>query len=160
VPPGIGVDLLFVDGEDYGIFSEEADVLIGSKHFAKNLPPGPTPDYAVLLDMVGGKGAQFRKEGYSVTATPSVVELVWGTAARLGLGSVFLEENGGSVTDDHIPLQQAGLRAIDVIPDFGPGTTYPHWHTAQDTYDKLAAETLKAVGDVMLALIREAKKVE
>lgn len=158
-PPGIGVDLLFVDGEDYGIFSEEVDVLIGSRYFAKNPLSGPTPDYAVLLDMVGHKGAQFRKEGYSVTAAPAVVDLVWGTAARLGLGSVFLDETGGSITDDHIPLQQAGLRAIDVIPEFGPGTAYPYWHTPQDTHDKLAAESLKAVGDVLMALIREAKPV-
>ncbi len=158
-PPTIGVDLLFVDGEDFGVFSEEVDVLIGSKHYAANPVAGPVPEYAVLLDMVGGKGAVFRKEGYSVTAAPSVVDQVWSTASRLGLSNYFLNETGGSITDDHIPLQQAGIKAIDVIAEFGSGTTFPYWHTTGDTPDKLSAETLAAVGDVMITLIREAKVV-
>lgn len=156
-PPSLGVDLLFVDGEDYGIFDDERhDVLIGSQYYARNPAPGPAPEYAVLLDMVGGRSAQFRKEGYSVIAAPGVVELVWSTAARIGHGSVFLPETGGSVVDDHVPLQQAGIRAIDVIPDIPGG--YPPWHTADDTIDKLSAETLRAVGDVMMALIREGRR--
>jgi Zn-dependent M28 family amino/carboxypeptidase len=159
-PPTIGVDLLFVDGEDYGIFSEEVDVLIGSKYYARNQPAGPKPEYAVLLDMVGGKGAVFRKEGYSVTAAPNVVDLIWATAARAGASNYFLPETGTSITDDHVPLQQAGLKAVDIIAEFGGGTTFPYWHTTGDTVDKLAAETLKTVGDVMMVLIREAKTVD
>lgn len=159
VPPTIGVDLLFVDGEDFGVFSEETDVLIGSKYYAANQLPGPKPEYAVLLDMVGGKGAVFRKEGYSVTAAPSVVDQLWSTAARIGGSNYFLNETGISVTDDHIPLQQAGLKAIDVIAEFGGGTTFPYWHTIDDTVDKLSAETLKMVGDVMMVLVREAREV-
>lgn len=159
-PPTIGVDLLFVDGEDYGIFSEDVDVLIGSRHFAKSVTAEARPEFAVLLDMVGGKGSVFRKEGYSVTAAPGVVDLVWGTAARMGYAAVFPDEPGGSVTDDHIPLQQAGIRAIDVIPEFGTPTGYMAWHTVGDTIDKLSADVLKAVGDVMMGVVREAKKVE
>lgn len=156
-PPEIGVDLLFVDGEDYGIFdSERRDVLIGSQRYARRRSE-PAPEYAVLLDMVGGRNAQFRKEGYSVIAAPGVVDLVWSTAARLGHGNIFLPETGGSTTDDHIPLQQVGIRAIDIIPEVPSG--YPAWHTTDDTLDKLTVETLQAVGDVMLALIREAKRV-
>jgi len=157
-PPKIGVDLLFVDGEDYGIFAEEVDVLIGSKHYAKNPASGPPPEYAVLLDMVGAKGAKFQKEGYSLTGAPGVVEHVWRMAARMGHSGLFLDSAGGSVTDDHIPLQQAGIRAIDVIPQVP--TDYPYWHTVGDTFDKLSADTLKAVGDVMLAIVREAKTVK
>ncbi len=156
-PSTIGVDLLFVDGEDFGVFSEEVDVLIGSKYYAKHQLAGPPPEYAVLLDMVGGKGAVFRKEGYSLTGAPNVVDLIWSTASRIGRSNYFLNETGGSITDDHIPLQQAGLKAVDVIAEFGGGTTFPYWHTVGDTVDKLAAETLAAVGDVMMAVIREAK---
>jgi len=156
-PPKIGVDLLFVDGEDYGIFAEEVDVLIGSKHYAKNPAPGPTPEYAVLLDMVGAKGAKFQKEGYSLTGAPGVVELVWRAAARSGHSGLFLDTAGGSLTDDHIPLQQAGIRAIDVVPQVP--ADYPFWHTVNDTVDKLSAETLRAVGDVMMTVIREARQV-
>ena len=160
VPPAIGVDLLFVDGEDFGVFSEEVDVLIGSKYYAKHQLAGPAPEYAVLLDMVGGRGAVFRKEGNSLIAAPNVVDQIWSTAARLGSSNYFLNETWGSITDDHIPLQQAGLKAVDVIAEFGSGTTFPYWHTVGDTVDKLAAETLKTVADVMVALIREAKAVK
>src|SRR5205814_1268294 len=38
-PPTVGVDLLFVDGEDYGDFSTDSnDVLIGSRYFASHQP--------------------------------------------------------------------------------------------------------------------------
>jgi glutaminyl-peptide cyclotransferase len=39
-PPTVGVDLLFVDGEDWGSNWEPpyADVLLGSQHFVNNLP--------------------------------------------------------------------------------------------------------------------------
>src|ERR1041384_5732455 len=33
-PPSIGVDLLFVDGEDYGDFNRDEDVLLGSRYYA------------------------------------------------------------------------------------------------------------------------------
>ena len=157
--PTIGVDLLAVDGEDYGTFTPEVDVLLGAKFYAANQLPGGKPEYAVLLDMVGGKKSQFRKEGNSLTAAPDVVDLVWGTAGRMGLGNLFLNESSGASTDDHIPLQQVGIRAIDIIPDYGPSSPYPWWHTTEDTPDKLGAETLKGVGDVMMALIREATKL-
>src|SRR5439155_876780 len=43
-PPAVGVDLLFVDGEDYGDFSKDSDdVLIGSRYFAAHQPPGYPP---------------------------------------------------------------------------------------------------------------------
>ena len=40
IPPSIGVDLLFVDGEDYGDFSArpQVDVLIGSRYYACSSP--------------------------------------------------------------------------------------------------------------------------
>src|SRR5437867_13318523 len=47
-PPAKGVDLLFVDGEDYGDFADTNDVLIGSRWFAAHLPPGYQPLYAEI----------------------------------------------------------------------------------------------------------------
>lgn len=157
--PAIGIDILFVDGEDYGTFTPEVDVLLGSRYYAANQPSGPKPEYAVLLDIVGGKKAQFRKEGHSLTAAPGVVELVWGTAQRIGQGSLFINEAGGPITDDHVPLQQAGIRAIDIIGDFGHSSSYPWWHTTEDTLDKLSPEVMAGVGNVLMAVIREAKTV-
>ncbi|MHB1330329.1 MAG: M28 family peptidase, partial [Gemmatimonadales bacterium] len=110
-PPEVGVDLLFVDGEDYGDFSEDKDVLIGSRYYARN-QIGPKPEYAILLDMVGATNSRFRKEGYSVTAAPALVDAVWAMAKRMGYEALFIDQTGPAITDDHIPLQQVGIRAI------------------------------------------------
>lgn len=150
-PPAIGVDLLFVDGEDYGFFApEQVDVLIGSQYYARNLLPPGKPDFAVVWDMVGAANLRLTQEPQSAVAAPDVMDLVWGVAERMGYGHVFVQEPGLPVTDDHIPLIQAGIRAIDVI-----GWPYEHWHTMRDTIDKLSVESLTAVGNVAVAVIRE-----
>jgi len=149
-PPSVGVDLLFVDGEDYGSFQGDApDNLLGSRYFATHLPPGYMPLYAVLLDMVGDSDQAFPEEGYSVERAPEVVERVWQTAEDIGLGRVFRPVQGIALTDDHIPLLQAGIHTADVI-DFD----YPPWHTTADTPDKVSARSLANVGKVVLALVR------
>ncbi len=150
--PAVGVDLLFVDGEDYGVFSEKADVLIGSRYYAANMPPG-RPRYAVLFDMVGDLNPRFPKEGNSLIGAPDVVKDVWDAARDIGYGHIFVDATGQSIDDDHIPLQQAGVPTIDII-DFD----YPHWHTPEDTIDKISAGSLQAVGDVALELVRRAER--
>ena len=149
-PPTIGVDLLFVDGEDYGDFNDSTETLIGARYFAKHQPAGYTTLYAVLFDMVGDKDLQFYQEGYSMAAAPEVVQRVWQTADRLGYSKVFIPRAGQTLIDDHVPLQQAGIRAIDVI-DFD----FPYHHTTEDTIDKVSAESLQIVGDVAVALVRQ-----
>lgn len=149
-PPAVGVDLLFVDGEDFGHFTEApADVLIGSRHYGANQPPGPKPLYAVLFDLVADKDLQLYQEGNSLIGAPEVVELVWNTAKDLGYGGYFIASPRHTLIDDHLELQKAGIRAIDVV-DFD----YPAWHTQYDTIDKVSAASLQVVGDVAMALIR------
>ena len=150
-PPATGVDLLFVDGEDYGAFDEKlADVLIGSTYFAKNPPDSAyRPIFGVLWDMIGDRDLTFKKEGYSVQRAPEVVERVWNKAAELGHERVFLAAEQGPVTDDHLPLLEAGYRVIDVID-----LDYPHHHRPSDTIDKISARSLSIVGEVAEALLR------
>jgi glutaminyl-peptide cyclotransferase len=148
--PNVGVDLLFTDGEDYGEFGPpQVDVLIGAKYFATHLPsPDYKPLYGVLWDMIGDKDLRIPYEMNSFQQVPEVVSRVWQTAADLGHGDVFVQESGVDVTDDHIPLLNAGLRVIDVID-----LTYPPHHTPQDTMDKISAKSLATVGDVATALV-------
>jgi glutaminyl-peptide cyclotransferase len=148
--PNVGVDLLFTDGEDYGQFGPpEVDVLIGAKYFATHLPsPDYKPLYGVLWDMIGDKDLRIPYEMNSFQQAPEVVSRVWQTAADLGYGNVFVQESGGQITDDHIPLLNAGLRVIDVID-----LTYPPHHTPHDTMDKISAKSLGTVGDVATALV-------
>jgi hypothetical protein len=150
-PPGVGVDFLFVDGEDYGEFGPpEVDVLIGSRHFAANLPvDGYTPLFGVLWDMVGDRDLRFEQEAHSLREAPEVVARVWETARALGHGETFAPVQGLAITDDHLPLLEAGLRVIDVID-----LDYPWHHTPEDTIDKVSAASLKIVGDVAWALLR------
>jgi len=148
-PPSVGVDLLFVDGEDYGDFDQGADVLIGATYFAQHLPPGYRPLYAVLIDMVGDSDQVFKREANSVDAAPEVVDRVWRTAGDLGLRSHFPDEDEGPITDDHVPLIRAGIRAIDVID-----IDYPYWHTIADTADKIDARSLENIGRVLVALVK------
>ncbi len=148
--PTVGVDLLFTDGEDYGQFGPpEVDVLIGSKYFAAHLPsPNYKPLYGVLWDMIGDKDLRIPYEMNSFQQAPEVVSRVWQTAADLGYSDVFVQESGGLITDDHVPLLNAGLRVIDVID-----LTYAPHHTPYDTMDKISARSLAIVGDVATALV-------
>ena len=169
--PTYGVDLLFVDGEDYGSFdgynadsalTKSYDVLLGSTYFANHLPsPDYRPIFGVLFDMIGDKSLQIYQEGNSVAAAPEVVSRVWSMAADLGYGKYFISENKVSMTDDHVPFLKRGLRVIDV-GDFDycsdgsvgcePGPNNLH-HTMQDTFDKVSARSLQIVGDVAVALV-------
>jgi Zn-dependent M28 family amino/carboxypeptidase len=151
-PPAFGVDILFVDGEDYGDFSEGKDVLIGSRYYAGTVDTTALPLFAVVWDMVGDSDLRIVREGNSQQRAPEVVERVWRVAKELGYGRVFGSEMQ-SITDDHIPLLDAGIRAIDVIDfDYGPRNSY--WHTLQDTIDKVSSRSLQIVGDVAVALVR------
>ncbi|MGH7751919.1 MAG: M28 family peptidase, partial [Gemmatimonadales bacterium] len=148
-PPAVGVDLLFVDGEDYGDFADSTESLMGAWRFVARRPAGYQPLYAVVFDMVGDRNLEIFQEAYSVQGAPEVVERVWRTAEDIGHGRVFRREVRHTLTDDHIPLQRVGLRAIDVI-DFD----YPYWHTTEDTVDKVSARSLQIVGEVAVALVR------
>ena len=162
-PPTVGVDLLFVDGEDYGSFGPpDVDVLLGSTYFAANMPAGYQPIFGVLFDMIGDTDPQFLQEGHSAERAPEVVSRVWDTAARLGYQQYFPPRVGTQITDDHVPLLDKGLRVIDVIDlDYlgPPGSGKPNYHhTPEDTLDKVSARTLKIVGDVAYTLITGAQE--
>ena len=52
--------------------------------------------------------------------------------------------------DDHTPLNAIGIPTIDII-DFD----YPSWHTADDTMEKISAQSLQTVGSVALYYLTE-----
>lgn len=151
--PPLGVDLLFVDGEDYGDYGE-GDMLLGAKRYAAQLPPPGQgrPIYGVLLDMVGDVDPRFPVEPTSVQMAQPVVRKVWGAARRLGYARFFPDAVGGGVGDDHIPLLEANLPTVDVIDfSYGPGNSW--WHTPDDTPEHVSATTLAMVGQVVTELI-------
>jgi len=167
-PPNLGVDLLFVDGEDWGTFEDWADttknkdVLIGSQYFAAHAPSTYKPMFGVLFDMIGDAGLQIYQEGHSVRDAPEVVSRVWGAAKDLGYEKYFLAQVKTDITDDHLPLLRQGMRVIDVIDidycadggvDCGPGDPRNLHHTTGDTMEHVSGRSLQIVGDVALTLV-------
>ena len=154
--PGIGIDILFVDSEDYGTEGDDESWALGARYFAENpIKPGYRPTRAILLDMVGGKGAVFPAEYFSRQAAPGLDDAFRNAAEAAGHGRLFPRTMGGAVTDDHVQLINQGIPAIDII-DYRAGSGFcPTWHTMDDTMDNIDKETLRAVGESLLRVIYE-----
>ena len=129
--------LVFFDAEDNGRIPGW-DWVMGSTVFVESLTTHP--DKVVIVDMVGDKDQDIYIEKSS---DPDLTAEIWNVASGLGI-STFLPEPKHQILDDHTPFLMAGIPAIDII-DFN----YPHWHTTQDTLDKISAQSLKNVGDVL-----------
>lgn len=159
----IGVDLVCFDAEDYGTpqwaeknEDSENTWALGAQYWAKNLPENYKPQFGILLDMVGGQGAKIYQEQNSIRYAASIVDKVWSAARHAGFSGVFANEVGGGVTDDHIPVNEAGIPTVDVIPfypDCRQSSFGPTWHTINDDMEHLDANTLKAVGQTLIQVI-------
>jgi Zn-dependent M28 family amino/carboxypeptidase len=159
----IGVDLVCFDAEDYGTpqwaeknEDSEKTWALGAQYWAKNLPEGYNPQFGILLDMVGGQGAKIYQEQLSLRYAASIVDKVWSAARHAGYSSVFVNEVGGQITDDHVPVNKAGIPTVDVIPfypDCRQSAFGPTWHTVNDDMEHLDINTLKAVGQMLIQVI-------
>jgi glutaminyl-peptide cyclotransferase len=143
--PDVGVILLFVDGEDWG--PDDDNMYIGAKFFATH-PGDYRPQYAILLDMIGDRNLQIHREHYSEEHQPEIDNKIWGAAKDLGYTTSFVNDTKYEITDDHQPMNDAGIPAVDLI-DFD----YPYWHTLADTPDKCSPVSLKTVGQVCARVI-------
>lgn len=159
----VGVDFVCFDAEDWGTptWSGQADDgsswALGAQYWAASQPQGSKPKFGILLDMVGGQGAQFYQEGVSKQYAPDIVDKVWATAAQIGYGSFFPAADGAMITDDHVPVnEKAKIPTIDIIPyypDCQQSSFGPTWHTVSDDMQHIDRNTLKAVGQVMVQVI-------
>jgi glutaminyl-peptide cyclotransferase len=146
--PTVGVQIVLFDGEDYG--PGEAEMYLGAKQWAKAFPLAK-PSYAILIDMIGDKSLQIYRERASEDMAPEINDKVWDAAFALKVKG-FENSVKYSISDDHIPLQQAGVKAIDLIDfDYGP------WHTLDDTAEQCSPESLQTVGDVLAKVIYDEK---
>ncbi len=166
VKPQIGTDILFVDAEDYGqpnntmLPPKEDTWCLGTQYWAKNKPADYKPMYGILLDMVGARDAIFPIEGNSASFAPSVVNMVWSTAQRIGYGNFFINETIDFVgSDDHVYMtNMANIPSIDII-QFDPrtGNFGAYHHTHQDNIQVIDKTTLKAVGQTVTEVIYNEK---
>ena len=164
--PGVGVDLLFVDAEDYGSndgFGTHADSwCLGSQYWVENIVPYSAdnlPVYGILLDMVGGRDARFHYEAYSLHHAETPTLKVWSEAERLGYGDRFIKAIGGAATDDHVVLTKGGIPTTDIIEinNVETSTFPPTWHTHSDNLENIDRATLKAVGETVLNVVYKEK---
>jgi len=143
--------LLFFDGEEAQVQWSPTDSLYGSRALVQALRASGELGRLralVVADMIGDRDLGIRREAAS---TPWLTELVWGVARGLGYQRHFLEDRQ-PVEDDHAPFLEAGVAATLLI-DFdygGAAGQNAFWHTPADTLDKLSADSLRVVGEVIL----------
>lgn len=165
---GVAVDFICFDAEDWGVpqWDSEADGTdswaLGSQYWASQYNAQaadnkPGYQYAILLDMVGGQGAKFYREGFSMQKASSIVDKVWRAASAAGYGSYFPMKDVGYVTDDHVPVNEtANIPCIDIInhyPDCQQSGFGMTWHTVNDDMQHIDKNTLEAVGQTLVQLV-------
>ena len=145
-PPPITVLIAFWDGEDMGRPNREEEFCLGSKYWAAHPLPQLAQE-AILLDMVGDAELEIPREYYSALNAPTLLKNLWALAWELDL-DVFTDLAGPPVIDDHLPLQEIDIPAVNIV-DFD----YEWWHTMADTPDKCAPQSLEQVGILLVEYI-------
>lgn len=146
------IAVVFFDGEEaFGEWSA-TNGIYGSRHLAETWQKDGTLGRIKALfnvDMIGDKDLRVLDE---FNSSPSLRKLVRASAVATGYEKYF-PELSGAIEDDHMPFVRMGVNAIDLI-DFDYGPANAHWHTANDTLDKLSPHSLQVVGDVLLEAFR------
>lgn len=157
----LGVDIFFFDAEDYGVPAGESydgdstdTWALGTQYWTQNLhTEGYNPDFGILLDMVGAKGATFYREYFSQEYAGKYVTLIWQTAKALGHEAFFVNKMGGAATDDHFfVIRNLRIPAVDIInyqPESPTGFFGEYWHTHDDDLHNIDTATLQAVGETV-----------
>lgn len=161
--PQVNVDLLFVDGEDYGRASDwencDSTWCLGAQYWTANMPAdyqSNRPRFGILVDMVGARNARFPREFISDRFAEQVVDKVWSMAAHTGHSRFFINEKGGSIIDDHYFINlNTGIPTIDIIDiaNAETGSFPPTWHTVNDNISQISRATLRYVGQTVSNVI-------
>ncbi len=146
--------IAFFDGEECREQYGPRDGLHGSRRLAQQIYEAggaPKVEAVIVLDMIGDRDLNITVPRNS---SSRLVRELFAAAHQAGSRAAF-RLGRGSILDDHVPFQLAGMPAIDVIDfEFGsaPGKN-DYWHTTNDTLDKLSVDSLQTVGDTVLRMI-------
>ncbi len=157
MPPSVGIDFILFDVEDQGQ-PEWADTYEdntwckGSQHWAQNRHiPYYTAVYGVLFDMVGTAEPRFTKEQVSRHYAPGLTDKLWNTAAALGYGNIFVNQNTDPILDDHLYVNQnASIPMVDIVQNSPHTSFFTHWHTTTDDLQSVNADALRIVATVTM----------
>ena len=123
------------------------DNTYGSRHYVSQLQEQKELERVramILLDLMGYKNLEL---GRDTLSTRWLQDIIWSIGRALGHKKIFVDREEGVGGDDHEPFLQAGVDAVDIIQL----NSYPHWHRADDTIDKVSARSMKIVGETVLA---------
>lgn len=154
----VPIELLFLDGEESTGQWQGLDHTYGSRHYVDAAgKAGTLRDIRafVLVDMIGDRNLVIKREANS---TPYLTDIIWDAARRLNRPEFVAQST--PVEDDHLEFLAAGVPSVDIIDLDYPDATARFWHTEHDTLDKVAAGSLQAVGDVLLAALPALESVE
>jgi glutaminyl-peptide cyclotransferase len=152
--PKMTYRLVFFDGEEAFCEQweecgtpEKPDNTYGSRHYVTTLRSknelGSTKAM-ILLDMMGYRDLELGRDDMS---TKWLQDIIWQTGRDLGHTKVFVDRPEGVGGDDHEPFLRAGVDSVDLIQL----SSYQYWHTPEDSIDKISAQSMKIVGDTVLA---------
>jgi hypothetical protein len=144
VSPGIRFVLFDGEEEPFPTTDFYRDALRGSKAYVQL--HAEEVRAMVLLDYIGNKGVRLPREGSSDKA---LWQQVRAAARRVGVVTVFPDRKQTGIFDDHTPFLRAGIPAVDLID-----WSYRYKDTVEDTLDKLSADSIDAVGETIVELIR------
>jgi glutaminyl-peptide cyclotransferase len=131
-----------------------ADGLHGSRHLAAQMRADGRAAKTIgviLLDMIGDRNLSIT---IPRNGTPRLTTLALDCAQREGVRGRFGLARG-DILDDHVPFLLNGMPAVDLI-DFEYGSApgrNDYWHTPADTLDKLSADSLQAMGRVVIRML-------
>ncbi|MFN2499501.1 MAG: M28 family metallopeptidase [Pyrinomonadaceae bacterium] len=137
----------FCEGWDQCSKPRAPDNTYGSRHYVAQLRDkneSARIRAMILMDLMGYKNLELGRDDLS---TRWLQDIIWRTARDIGYGKYFVDRAEGVGGDDHEPFLRAGIDAVDLIQLNG----YPYWHRAEDTVDKVSAQSMKIVGDVVIA---------
>ncbi|MEE2808220.1 MAG: M28 family peptidase [Verrucomicrobiota bacterium] len=145
------VELVFFDGEEAIVDFTPTDGLYGSRHYAKfwrSAPIDKKPQVAYVLDLVGDKRMRIDPPYDSPS---NLLSELYRAANNLGHRSLF-GIYPTPITDDHVPLNAAGIPALDIIDSHY--ISKGKWHTSGDNLDSISEDNMDIVGEVVEELIK------
>jgi len=143
------IELVFFDGEEsFAHDITPTDGLYGSRHYARILRSWQhKPRFGIVLDMIGHRNLSIRIP----SDTPEPLRRALMDAARAEKTTHFFEPPSAPITDDHVPLNNAGVPTIDIVGDF---PSKPWWHTSRDNIHNISPKSLDASIRTTLTLIQ------
>lgn len=142
------IGFVLFDAEDQGGLSLNEETwgwIEGSEYFVDQMSAAQidATNAFVLFDMIADDDFQLP---YEPNSDSDLITSIWGIANDLGYGSIFVDERGTALIDDHAPFIAAGIPSIDLI-DF----TYPEHHRTTDDMDHVSETSVAIVVDVIMA---------